>query len=49
MFGGIVFTPNVSVLNVIFGLEYSYKKVEINESFPKYIIENKEKLKEWII
>ena len=33
----------------IFGLEYSYKKVEINESFPKYIIENKEKLKEWII
>ena len=33
----------------IFDLEYTYKKIEINENFPKYILENKEKLKEWII
>ena len=30
MFGGIVFTPNVSVLNVIFGLEYSYSSGLLN-------------------
>ena len=29
--------------------EISYKKVEIDNSFPKYIVDNKEKLKEWII
>ena len=33
----------------IFNLEYKYKKVEIDSSFPKYILENKEKLKEWIV
>ena len=33
----------------IFDLKYTYKKVEIDDSFPKYIIENKEKFKEWII
>jgi len=33
----------------IFDREISYKKVEIDSSFPKYIIENKEKYKDWII
>ena len=33
----------------IFGQEFSYKKIEIDQTFPKYIVENKEKLKEWII
>ena len=33
----------------IFNLGFSYKKIEIDHTFPKYIIENKEKLKEWII
>ena len=33
----------------IFNLGFSYKKIEIDNTFPKYIIENKEKLKEWII
>tara|TARA_B100000686_G_scaffold325556_1_gene382451 strand:- start:47 stop:856 length:810 start_codon:yes stop_codon:yes gene_type:complete len=33
----------------IFDREISYKKVEIDSSFPKYIVDNKEKLKEWII
>ena len=33
----------------IFDREISYKKVEIDNSFPKYIVDNKEKLKEWII
>ena len=33
----------------IFDLEYSYKKVEIDHTFPRYIIDNKEKLKQWII
>jgi len=33
----------------IFDLEFSYRKIEIDDSFPKYIIKNKEKLKEWII
>ena len=28
---------------------FELKKIKIDESFPKYIIENKEKLKEWII
>ncbi len=32
-----------------FDREISYKKVEIDNSFPKYIVDNKEKLKEWII
>ena len=33
----------------IFDREISYRKVEIDSSFPKYIVDNKEKLKEWII
>ena len=33
----------------IFDLGFSYKKIEIDNSFPKYIVENKEKLKKWII
>jgi len=33
----------------IFDRPISYKKVEIDSSFPKYIIDNKEKFKEWII
>jgi len=33
----------------IFDLGFSYKKIEIDSTFPKYIIENKEKLKQWII
>jgi len=33
----------------IFNRKVSYKKVEIDNSFPKYIVENKEKFKEWII
>tara|TARA_B100001123_G_C15074519_1_gene933024 strand:- start:52 stop:864 length:813 start_codon:yes stop_codon:yes gene_type:complete len=33
----------------IFNRGFNYKKVEIDETFPKYILENKEKLKEWII
>ena len=33
----------------IFGLKFSYKKINIDHTFPKYIIENKEKFKEWII
>ena len=33
----------------IFGLDFSYKKIDIDHTFPKYIIENKEKLKKWII
>ena len=33
----------------IFGLDFSYKKIDIDHTYPKYIIDNKEKLKEWII
>jgi len=33
----------------IFDRGISYKKIEIDHTFPKYIFENKEKLKEWII
>ena len=33
----------------IFDREISYQKVDIDNSFPKYIIENKEKFKNWII
>ena len=33
----------------IFDLEFTYKKINIDDTFPKYIIDNKEKLKEWII
>tara|TARA_B100001123_G_scaffold419029_1_gene523699 strand:- start:78 stop:887 length:810 start_codon:yes stop_codon:yes gene_type:complete len=33
----------------IFDRKINYKKVEIDNSFPKYIIQNKEKFKQWII
>ena len=33
----------------IFNRGYKIKRVEIDSSFPKYIVENKETLKEWII
>ena len=33
----------------IFNLGFSYKKIEIDNTFPKYIVANKEKLKRWII
>ena len=33
----------------IFNLEFSYRKIEIDRTFPKYIVENQEKLKQWII
>ena len=33
----------------IFNLPYNYKKVEIDGTFPKYIINNKEKLRKWIL
>ena len=33
----------------IFNLGFSYKKIEIDNTFPKYIVANKEKLKQWII
>ena len=33
----------------IFDRNISYKKVEIDGSFPKYIFENKEKFKKWIV
>jgi len=33
----------------IFGRNYKYKKIEINEDFPKYILENKSKFNEWIV
>ena len=33
----------------IFDLDFSYKKIEIDHTYPKYIIENKEKLKKWIV
>ena len=32
-----------------FDREINYKKIKIDSSFPKYIVDNKEKLKEWII
>ena len=33
----------------IFKRGFNLKKVEIDSSFPNFIIENKEKLKEWIV
>ena len=40
---------NIKMQKNIFGLNFSYKKINIDNTFPKYIVENKEKLKEWII
>ena len=33
----------------IFGRGYKIKRIAIDESFPKYVLDNKEKLKEWIV
>jgi Glycosyltransferase family 17. len=33
----------------IFDRGYKIKKIEVNETFPKYILNNKEKLKDWIV
>ena len=33
----------------IFDRGITYKKVKIDNTYPEYIIENKEKFKEWII
>ena len=33
----------------IFGRDYIYKRVELDESFPKYILDNQEKYREWLI
>tara|TARA_Y100000590_G_scaffold461624_1_gene623645 strand:+ start:645 stop:1454 length:810 start_codon:yes stop_codon:yes gene_type:complete len=33
----------------IFGLGFSYKKIDLDSTFPKYILDNREKYKEWII
>ena len=33
----------------LFNRSFEYKKIEIDESFPKYILENKAIFEEWII
>ena len=33
----------------IFNRKIKYRKIQIDNSFPKYIVENKEKYKEWIV
>ena len=33
----------------IFDRNYKYKKIELNHTFPKYILENEAKFSEWII
>ena len=33
----------------VFERGHNLKKVEIDSSFPKYILQNKDKLKKWII
>ena len=40
------------ILGGILGIKlvpFEYKKIEIDESYPKYIFDNKSMLKEWII
>ena len=39
----------ISMGKDIFNRGISYKKIEIDSSFPRYILENKEKFKDWII
>jgi len=39
----------ISMEKDIFDRGISYKKVQIDNSFPKYIVDNKEKLNKWII
>ena len=33
----------------LFGREFKYKKIELDESFPEYILRNKTKFNPWII
>ena len=33
----------------LFGRNYSYKKIKVDENFPDYILEHKEKFKDWIL
>mgnify|MGYP000167956100 FL=1 len=33
----------------IFDRKFEYKKIELDESFPKYILNNKNLFREWII
>ncbi len=33
----------------VFQRDYNLKKIEIDSSFPRYILENRDKLKKWII
>jgi len=33
----------------LFGRKFEYKKIELDESFPKYIIKNRSKFKSWIL
>ena len=40
---------NIDNLNDLFQRGHKFQKVEIDENFPKYILENKEKFKDWII
>ena len=40
---------NIANCKDLFQRGHTYDKVEIDKTFPKYIFENKEKLKEWII
>ena len=40
---------NIKNFNDLFNRGHVFKKVKIDKSFPKYIIENKEQFKEWII
>ncbi len=40
---------NIDNMNDIFGRNFSYEKVELDNSFPKYILENQEKFSEWIL
>ena len=39
----------IKIQKNIFDLGFSYKKIEIDDTYPKYIVNNKEKLKKWII
>ena len=44
-----VIKEKINMKKDIFNRNIKYKKVEIDNTFPKYIIENKDKFKEWII
>ena len=44
-----IIKKNINNLNDLFNRGNKFQKVEIDETFPKYIIQNKEEYKEWII